>query len=781
MSEEKEPTELSTQRLHRDWRHIVPGLTPAHKALLAIAALATAFLLAAILDPQTATTGGAAAITPAFSHPGGYYDRDIRLVLTAPYHDAEIRFTTDGAVPSLTHGAVYTQPIQLSAQLPGVTVVRACATTPGGGLSEVVNASYVMGVDANLPILSLVMDPGDLWQPQHGIYVDPLLRGPEWERPVHVTLVDTDRVSGFHVQAGIRIHGYQSRAFAKKSFRLYFRSDYGIRRLDYPLFDTGALQSFNRLVLHSGGQDWPYPPLTNWTLMRNQLAARLAFEVDGYATRSQPAILFLNGEPWGIYQIRERVDEDFLADRYQLTDVDFLDSPESSLRETLMGDRAHWDSLMAYVEAHDLSDPAAYAYVESQVNLDNFIDYNLIQIYSANTDWPAHNVYLFRPRQPGGRWHWLFWDSDNGFGADSYSQVDSDMISHLLDYNHPETGGRDVLLFRKLLQNPDFFRAFASRGADLLNTLLTPEAVIAHVDTLTGEMGPDIAYETLRWPSPTDWDANVQQMREFAAQRPGYMRQHMVDRLGLDGTMELNIQPPLDGKGQVVVNGETLPQLPWQGIYFRPSSISVTAVPVRGYRFAGWEPVELGRSPMLTLTAGTDRLSLAPRFVPEPKTALGAGESREARFVEVHIDDTGEIQGDWFEIQVRCPGGLDLRGWRVTDNDALSATDEGSLIFRDHPSLARVPWGTTVRVIATRTAANDARFTQDDLNRWDRRLTLYVSNGMLDTSTDPWFNLGAGDNLVLLAPGTTAAFEDDRRVDFWGNGPVTPTSFDPSR
>jgi hypothetical protein len=400
------------------------------------------------------------------------------------------------------------------------------------------------------------------------------------------------------------------------------------------------------------------------------------------------------------------------------------------------------------------------------VNLDNFIDYNVIQIYSANTDWPAHNVYLFRPRTPGGRWHWLFWDSDNGFGADSYSQVDSDMISHLLDYNHPETGGRDVMLFRKLLQNPDFLERFVNRTAGLLNTTLAPESVIGHIDAMAAELAPDIHFETLRWPGPTDWHANVQQMRQFATDRPAYVRQHMVERLGLEGALELNIQPPVEGRGDVAVDGVVLPPAPWQGIYFRPTPVRVTALPAPGFRFAGWEPASFGNTTTITLTAETPSLALAPRFVADGAT----GAAGDARFTAVHVDDTGDIEGDWFEIRIERRGGLDLRGRRVTDNDTPTADDEGSLIFADRQALARVPAGTTVRIIATTTPANDARFPEDDLNALDRLLVLYAGNGNLDTTTDPWFNLGPRDNLTLLAP-------DDRLIDFWSTGPVGRASF----
>lgn len=778
---------------HIHWRPAADGNGVGRAApsmVLALAALVAACLLALTLEPPVDSADTSLTKAPRLSHPGGYYDREIQLELLPPEPGVEVRFTLDGSLPTLDHGAVYTQPIHLQATMPNVTVVRARAMTPGSAdESPVTSASYMMGVEATLPIISLIMAPEDLWEPRHGIYADPLMRGAAWERPVDVTYVDADRSTGFHTGAGIRIHGYQSRAFAKKSFRLYFRSIYGPRRLTYPLFDNARdseVTSFNRLVLHSGGQDWPYPPLTNWTLLRNQLAAELAFEVGGYATRSQPAILFLNGESWDIYQIRERIDEDFLADRYGMDAVDLLDSPESALRETLIGDRAHWDALMAYVESHDLADPAAYAHVQSQVDLENFIDYVVIQIYSANTDWPAHNVYQLRPRTPGGRWQWLFWDSDNGFGADVYSQIETDMISHLLDYNHPETGGRDVLLFRKLLHNPTFFERFITRAADHLNTVLAPSAVVTQIDALAGELAPDIAFETRRWPGPTDWHANVAQLRAFAEARPDYVRQHMAARFDLGGTVALNIQPPQMGEGTVTINSVTPAALPWQGIYIQGIPIRVTAVPAPGYAFAGWDPtgpgdLTISASATLTLTVASEAITLAPRFERRPRAVAQNGD---ARLVNVHVDavgDNGAIEGDWFEIQVRRLGGLDLRGWRITDNDTLTASDEGSLIFTDHPALARVPWGTTIRVIATRSAANDARYPQDDLASWDRRIVLYAGNDTLDGKIDPWFNLGVRDNLALLAPGATDALDDDQLITFWHNGLVTSNAFTTER
>jgi len=708
----------------------------------------------------------APASEPALSPPGGYYDHDIRLEIRPPHPDSRVIFTLDGHAPTHTTGETYTQPIHLSSAAPAVTVVRARAVLPNGELGPVVSASYFVGVQATLPLLSLIIDPDDLWDAEHGIYA-PLnshKRGMTWERPANVAYVGEDRGQGFHVPAGVRLHGGASRDFAKKSLRLYFRQEYGLNRLEYPLFAASDTQSFQRLVLHNGGQDWhtfPHPNYSNWTLMRNQLADRLALELGGHATRSRPVLLFINGEPWGIYYIRERIDSRFLADRYGVASADFLDSPEHiGERATLMGDRENWDHLLRFVEARDLADPANYAYVQTQVDIANFIDYTILHIYAANFDWPHHNVQQFRPRVQGGRWQWMFWDTDHAFGAGEHSYVELNLVERVLEYDWPETGGRDALLLQRLLENPAFLLRFLSRAADLLNTTLAPASVVRHIDELAAELEPDIAYETIRWSSSVDWATSVEELRDFARRRPDFVRRHLVEKFNLGGTAQLTFEPPTSGSGYIAVNGGLVRELPWQTVCFRGVPIQITAAPAQGYRFAGWEPPDLLQTPTITLTLDAAQ-TIAPRFEPLSDDAPHPGD---VIFADYRM-------GEWFELQVMRSGGVDLRGWRITDNDTKTATDEGSLIFADDPAFARVPRGATIRIVV-----GEGGF-QDDLSVWDRRMALHIGNPALDAHTDPGFNLGPSDNLVLLAPGLTPAFSDDRGIAFVADGDVTPVSF----
>jgi hypothetical protein len=747
-----------------------------------------------------------AALTPAFSHAEGYYDRDVDLRIRISHPEASILFTMDGQVPTTANGTRHTRPVHLSVSSPGVTVIRARALLPNGELGPIANASYFVGLETELPILSLTIDPADFWGSERGIYTNPRRRGRLWERPVDLVYLETadgsqTRQIGFHGPAGIRIHGGTTRSNAeKKSLRLYFRQEYGFNRLDYPLFATGdpsdpnrvqsRLSSFKRLVVHSGGQDFS---ARNWTLTRIPLMNDLAEPTDSYTTLSRPVLLYINGEPQGVFHLRTYIDDWLFADQFGIEAVDFLDAPFAPFHaglplaamETLppLSDLTAeqqagviWERTLRFMQTADLTQPENYAFLQSQIDIDNFIDYHILQIYAANNDWLHHNVKQFRPRTQGGRWSWILWDVDWSFGKAWQSSYEFNMIDWLYNCDR-ENFERGSLPLRKLLENPDFRALFLSRTTDLLNTGLHPEHVVAQIDRLANELRADIHYEVASWPHAGSWEEHVQYLREFAERRPDALRQNMVDGFGLAGTDALTFNPPAAGKGSVAVNGLLVPEF-WRGIYFKGTTVNITAVPHPGFRFAGWEPATLPQEARLTVTVNQSQ-TFTPRFVPAGSEDLLPGD---LVVTDVQVDDD-VIEGDWFQLLVTRRGGLDLRNWRITDNDTKTATDEGSLIFAVDDAFAHLPRGTSILIAATQTPANDVRFPHDHLPAWHGgQMVLYVGNEHLDAETDPWFNLGETDNLVVLAPGPTPAFHDDQGIAFTTTGDpdrpvVTPASF----
>jgi hypothetical protein len=709
-----------------------------------------------------------------FSMPSGSYNQAIDVELSSPNPAAAIYFTTNGTLPTPETATLYTGPIHIPAGQPRAAALRARTRLPDGEFGPEANATYFMNVDANIPLISLTVDPHDLWDDETGIFANPHSKGRKWEREADIFYYDPQQRTGLESPVGLRVHGAGSRDYAKKSLRLYFRNEYGRPFLEYPVFPDADEERFKHLVLHDGGQDFPAVSL-NGTLIRNHLVGNLVRQAGGYATYSRPSLLFLNGELWGIYNIRERIDDLYLSEKFQIEDADLLSGFEHSLQASY-GDSAHWEHLIDFVAAHDLTDDANYNYVQTQVNLDNFIDYALFQIITANTDWPHNNQLKFRDRA-NGRWHWMYWDSDRAFGLMRDSYIEKDMFEHILDNEDP-LQQQSSLLLRKLLQNPQFKNHFLSRLADLLNTVFTPGNVLAEIDQLVAVLEQDIAYEKRRWPGAGNWEDSVDYMREFARQRPDIVRGQTVAAFDLPGLASLTINRPDIAHGAILINdGSPLrnQDLPWQGQYFQGVNIQLAAVPDPGYRFVDWGSPDLPQTADLSLSLSGD-LALQPRFERDNSDSQEAGVVRGSVIFTGYGRDGEDapvqgLQGDWVEIQVRSLSGVDLRGWRVSDNDSLTSTDEGSLIFGDHPALENVPVGTTVLLVAEKTPANDLLFLEDDLSALNGRLILYAGNGILDTHSDPWFKIGKEDNLVLLAPGETADLADDLAIDSLLIGP----------
>ncbi len=659
-------------------------------------------------------------------------------------------FTLDGRLPTPQNAIRYDAPISLSADQPQVVVVRAMVETVAGTSlrqsGPVVSHSFFLNIPATMPLLSLIIEPDDFWGEERGIYVNFEGHGQAWERAVDLVYVDADRQSGFHVPAGARIHGRGSRPLEKKSLRLYFRQEYGASRLEYPLFAASDVQSFKRLVVHNGGQDEANFHV-NWTHMRNQIAANLAHAIGSNATHSQPALVFINGESWGIYQIRERLDEYFLADHYALETADMLDTPEELVRtdHIVLGSRQHWDEMMAFVLTNDLTDPENYAYLGTQMDIANYIDYNLIQMYIANDDWPSHNMRVFRSQASGGRWQWLFWDTDRSFAfGPGAGPAEKDMMAHVL-INEPSATGRQVILLQKLWENQSFRNVFLVRLGMLLNFELSTEQVLAQVDGLAAQLAEDIQWETARWQTDKDaWVVHVEQLRDFARRRPALMRQHVRQAFELPSMVRLQLQPSLNG---VIVLEDQVVDEEWAGQFFAGSIVQITAVPAPHFQFMGWQ--ELDGPVSLDLGLVEDQ-TLTPIFEPIADEV--------ARVGDVVIT---AVTPDFVELQTNRT--VDLRGWRLTDNDTIAGTGEGSLIFADDPALAEVVAGSLLQI------------RWDDVTGIDGTIVLTERNGRLEGQTDAGFQFGEADALILLAPGKTAVFADDVPiVAFTAQSNITP-------
>jgi len=566
--------------------------------------------------PNDTPRANAVSEDPVFSLARGFYSSAITLELSSPSGDGKIHYTLDGSEPTLL-SKQYVEPLLITK----TQVVRAGAFGNGLIPSAIVTRTYFIDEDAHLPVLSLVTDPANLWDDEIGIYAEGLnpaypnfmQRGRKWERPVSLEFFEEDSVLGFVLDAGIRIHGEASRFHPKKGFLVHFRDSYGEEKLNYPIFSEnclykGDLTGLRSLILRNSGDDG----FASLSRLRDPILQALWSEQNGLVSAKRSVLVFLNGVAWGIYNIREHITSHYLSLNYGVEDADLVKETAT----VISGDDEHWKATLSFFETNDLSEEESLVHAKSLIDVQNFTDFEIFHIYAANIDLVDSNYVRFRPRSPDGRWKWIMWDADYAFGLTPFNPASHDTLtwetrdSPRPDLGHPlDDGGLSVwstLILRKLLENEEYRSYFINRFADLLNTTLHPENVVAKIDALAAIIEPDIPQEMARWSSEwggslEEWLANVQELRDFAEQRPGFVREHIMDKFGLMGVASLTIEAP-SGEGSVRVNSISPSTFPWHGTYFQGVPVTLHAKPAPGYQFAGWSDPSLPTSPTVTIS-----------------------------------------------------------------------------------------------------------------------------------------------------------------------------------
>lgn len=672
---------------------------------------------------QPNPTQGARAFlaSPSFSQPPGFYADTVQIGLTSPDPGAEIRYTLDGSLPEansplfadsirITNRSNIPNRLSAIATAPGWsppsgrvfkgTVVRARAFRADALPSEPVTASYFVHPRGrarySLPVVSLVSDERNFFDPEIGIYVvgnaqggNYAQSGDAWERPVHVELFEPDGSRPIAQESGVRIHGNTSFGFPVKALRLHPLNQRGTGPFRHRIFPDLPIDSFDRLLLRPSGHDHYL------TMMRDGLMQGLMHEtgidVQGY----RPAILFLNGEYWGIHNLQEAFEKRYFESHHPEVDADAIDYLEGYAPGAFAyeGDAQHYHALVRHLESHATTDPDVAAWVASQMEVENFRDYKLAEIFYYR--WDIGNHRLWRPRAPNGRLRWILFDCDVGFGG-FWSEPNPwtfDMLRAVLEpsgslhgHNNPTT----VFLLSRLLENESFRVDFVNRAADLMNTTLEPGRMLAFIDRMAAEIAPEIVDHVARWRSPanlSEWSRNVEALRTFARERPTYNRRHFASRFGLPGTAELTLNPPRASVGTVGLN--SLGRIDtthgtWKGIYFRDLPITISATPSPGYRFAGWAELPGVTTATLTLRLRGDS-TLTPIFeVATPP-----------RWTRVQRNPDGTLRTEFeaeSSAEFRLESSSDLVTWTVEPGGVLR-TDAGGA------GTATVPMRTTFRFL----------------------------------------------------------------------------------
>ena len=459
------------------------------------------------------------APTPIFNIKAGQYGEAQQVTLSAGDSKTTIRYTTDSTTPN-SSSRQYTGALDISK----TTVVRAVATREGYLPSDEAASTFLIGENINLPVVSIVTDPKNLWDPATGIYEN---FSKDWERRAHFELLENDGTVGLSQFVGIKISGAQSKKDnAQKSFGIYARGKYGKSSLDYSVFPELPYQSYQTLMIRNSGQD------ARLSRIRGALQLGLAKETtpgtDIQAYRQ--SVLFVNGEFFGVYDIMEKVNEQFLAQHHNLDPkkIDLLVGNGTAIT----GSNTEYKALIEYVKTHDLSVKANYDYVASKIDIDNYIDWCTLEIYTGNTD--LGNIKYWKPQAPDGKWKWIFFDLDWGFyfadqNEEYRGEYYRDNFSRFLDPRGNGIGRMfSNVLARKLLENEQFKQKFIKRFYYHATVTFETNRVLQRIDELQANIAPymqrDKEFVKTRFGQATgsieSWNRQVELLRTFARIRP---------------------------------------------------------------------------------------------------------------------------------------------------------------------------------------------------------------------------------------------------------------------
>jgi hypothetical protein len=605
-------------------------------------------------------SGSLQAQAPQFSHTPGFYTEAIELGIGCPESHPEAWVSFDGTPPGPGNAAseLVESPLLLESregEPNGVSMIPQNAATPedsdpewippqgevhkahaimaacyneAGAFTEMTGGTFFIDPAGasrySLPVVSLIFEPEGLFDFETGMMVPGLFheegdfrtgnyfqRGQEWERLNHVEFFEADGRRGFGHFSGARIHGNFSRAYSRKSLRMSSRSEYGTSRFEYRLFPNQPVQRYNRFILRQSGQDY------NHTLLRDAVVHQIYSNQDSDTQDYRPVIKFINGEYWGVYNIRERYDRHYFELNYDIDreNLDYIDFYFNASPDVSDGDEVHYESMMAYLRENDMSEPEHYSYMQTQMVMDNFIDYLVLGVYMSNTDWPRTNVRMFRSRnefdpaaeiaQQDGRWRWLINDFD--YGLRRYHSSDHNQLQRLFQE------GWETELFRGLIENEDFRNAFINRFADHIHTVFSPEHAWPIIDSAAAAIAPEIEEHVQRWSYPDgdlgSWENRITRIKDFFPERPQFMRGQLVEQFGLSGTAAFTLDVNLPDAGYIKLNNILLAEgtdglsgqiYPFEAEYFSGVPVRVEAVPNAGYSFAGWEGVEAD-GPVITI------------------------------------------------------------------------------------------------------------------------------------------------------------------------------------
>lgn len=528
--------------------------------------------------------------TPVFSVTPGFFTGTQNVAITCPLGTATIRYTTNGAEPTTT-STLYAGPVTISA----TTVLRAKAFSTDQP-SFTMSGTYFINVNHTVPVVSIAGAGSNS--------VATLLAGTQIEPQGFFELWEADQTFADKGEGEFNKHGNDSWAYDQRGFDFIMRDQFGYdHEIDHQIFPETTRDNFQRVILKPAASD-NYPFETGGAHIRDAfvhtLSQKANLKLDERTWR--PCVVYLNGQYWGVYELREKVDDADYTEFYANQDkfnLQFLKTWGGTWSEYGGAQsQTDWNSLRTYIASNNMANAANFAYVDSQLNWESLVDYFVLNSYIVSQDWLNWNTAWWRGMDPAGdkkKWRYTLWDMDACFGhyinftgiPDPSANADPCNVESL---PNPGGQGHTDILEKLINENPVVEQYYITRYVDLVNTYFSCTYMNYLLDSMITQITPEMTQHCARWGgSLAGWQANVQDMRDFIDARCLALNQGMIDCYTLSGpyAFTVDVDPPL--AGEVKVNSIWAPTYPWTTNYFGGISTNLIAKPNPGFVFDHWE------------------------------------------------------------------------------------------------------------------------------------------------------------------------------------------------
>lgn len=591
---------------------------------------------------------------PVFSHQSGFYDNNFNLEIKCLNPNSKIYYTLDGTMPDES-STLYTGPIEiydysikdnlysnrsdiafeeakagyiftpLNKVRKGM-LIRAIAINQFGQKSDINSGTYFVGNSyESLPVILIQVEPDDFWGYENGIYIkgkiyddwirsiggkeniesgewgypsNMQIQGKESERRAIIEIVQDGKVK-YKQNMGIRIRGGATRYFEQKSFTLFARDEYGTETVSFDLFPDNKnylgieIEGYKSFVLRNWGNSY------RAHIFMDPLVQKLVSDREVSVQKSQTCVVFLNGEYWGLYDMKERYDSEYFRNHYGIPEdniivVKYQPTEDGTGREVVVGrseDISEFEKLETFIKTHDLSLDINYSKICGIVDIDSYIDLYAMRIYTEAVDFPFNNVIYWRTKEISsgkyndGKWRLALYDVDPDLNYPNY-------------YNGFERFRQDKM-FCELLQNDKFKERFTLRLCDMMNHNFELSKCKKELENMKNLVLPYICeyyerYGPMGVGNEDDkkkidyFNSICEDIINFFANQ----RDYIIDLLKAEGlangatyTLEVSTN---NNQNMIKINSITMEEDYFEGIYFSDYLITVSAEPIKSTEFVGW-------------------------------------------------------------------------------------------------------------------------------------------------------------------------------------------------